>query len=236
MLKNITGEELQKHLESIIIPESSIGVHGISTSNDGIIIYRKIISNGLEIHHSYAGIVSTVCFINPQENPDTFDIKDITGYCYGIDKNNMLCNVIIAIPEIMELPDGRSIYLGKFLKYNNGYGKNDQRAFSVPINMIEKVPSQFIVGLYIRELNKYEGNFILNNNYIGLQTRENQQEFASKFYRQCNDLLSKKILTFDEIGRESARKITTLRTFANDFYYNSFINKYDTVKNSEVIK
>ena len=226
MYTNITDEQLKELLTNIIIPGSSIGVHGIGHSDNVIDVYNQIVETGLNITTPSYGVVGNVTFINPEENPDSYDIHDITSYTYGDIINNKKYTVIIAIPNIMELPYGPKYFVGNFYKFS-GYGKDDDRARSLPINKnISKVPSEFIVGAHIKEFNdKYyiiNESFLLNNNYIGLKNSDEQQLFYEKFLDN-NEELYYNLLTLDEDGIEAATVQTKWRLDKNN-YYQYFLN------------
>ena len=230
-ITDITDMQLEKILHEIVIPGSTIGLHGISTSGDGADKYKSIENSGLKNNTAY-GIVGTVEFINLPENPTKFNISDITQYRYGVDGNQISYTVIIAIPEVLELSDGQVVYLGRFLKYHM-FGKDDERAIYVPINWIKNIPSEFIVGAYTKNLKTHKTSFTLNKNYLGLKENKQQQAFATNFYTNFFELTynfhKKKLLTFDEETIDFIKKLIS-SGYDENFYYNSFIEKYDTLK------
>jgi len=182
VIENITEEQLQEILEQIVIPGSSIGVHSIDTNDTGLQIYDSILKEGLRINKSY-GLVGTISFENPIEQ---FNAYNITSYEHGMDKNNIINNVIVAIPETGYINE-EQYYIGQFFKYNGGYGKNDERANSIPLNWIkENLPKELIVGLYINDTTTGKRSLIINPDYISFKSETEQQEFSKKLFSMAD--------------------------------------------------
>lgn len=177
-MKYYSEKELEDILKQIVIPNSSIGLHGIRNRDEdidnNIDLANKILNEGLNIVMEWSGLVGTICMLGKIEQ---CNFKEITDYVYGIDKYKNIVNIIFAIPETIPMIDGDEYFVGTFPECC-GYGKNDERSTSIPFNRFidenGRFPTEFIVG-YIK--NKYRDisedfveELILNENYIGFKT------------------------------------------------------------------
>lgn len=181
-MKNIV--DLEKYLNSYVLSESCIGVHGLSKSDNFYLTAQKILNEGLNIRNE--GGLNTCCTML---NKCT-DLNRIFGYNYAKDKNDLACTILIAIPETMDDINGDTYYIGPFDDIYIG-GNEDRikyvlkHPFNAYINILKKVPKEFIVGAYIKEYEtgKFK-QFIINTNYIGLMSYEEQVTYFESIKKQ----------------------------------------------------
>ena len=216
MYKIESKEQFRKDLESIIIPESSIGLHGIDKI-DSEKIYHSIANQGLRMSSKY-GLVGNIEFRGDFEH---MDINDIYDYGYG----NKI--VLLAIPKIGEFEDVQ-FYIGSFPKNRGGYQKDDYRCDSIPIHNLKfgsYLPKEFVVGVFMHDKN--DAYFELNPNYLGL--KDNKEPF----YRQLFDSFDGKMLVFNEKNAKKAERIINM--YGNldadgTYYIKGFLNEYEGCK------
>lgn len=223
-MKYYSEKELEDILKQIVIPNSSIGVHGIKYNgkDSNIDVANKILNQGLDINMECYGLVGTICMFGKVEQ---CNFKEITGYVYGCDEHKNIVNVIVAIPETIPMIDGDEYFIGDFPEYKYGYGKNDDRARCNSFNYFtddnNRFPTEFIVG-YIK--NKYrhisegfEEEFILNENYIGLKTPIERLIYFDSIKNKLDEL---KCYKFNE------EYMNLVNIFPKPTYYQICFSKY----------
>ena len=220
----IDARSLDTKLREIVIPGSSIGVHGIKVNDvHQLDIYESIRVHGLYMTSRY-GLVGNIAFLNPIEE---YNIDDIVGYTYGID-NTAKYTVVVAIPNTIKTSDGQEYFLGNFYKYHL-YGKDDSRARALPINEMGTLPPEFVVGLYVGIVNGGSQKFYLNDRYLGLQNANYRDKFSDNFVEIIKQRTGDdSLLKIGDAGLvDSVRRLVDFG--AGSFYYTSFLEKYDNV-------
>ena len=172
------------------IPEDySVGVHGVTKSDNMIDTADCIMDKGLAIH-GWGGLLSNVKMYGQMKDLNDFWFGKIVNYFYGqTDCNEIFTNILFAFPETFTDSNGKEYFLGHFNR-NTGYAKGDDEAGdSLPINMMTEstntVPREFIFGYTINRLNSDDFRFVLNPNFIGFKSNE----FKTEFFESIKDKL-----------------------------------------------
>lgn len=233
MQTNMTSDQLYETLKMVVSPDSSIGVHNVwarDSEKSNLELASNILQNGLKITNRSYGIVGNVKMLGSINEFDQNDAYNLTKYSYGYQEDSDIVTIVVAIPETLKLLDDTEVYLGKYLKFDGGYGKDDTRALSMPINYLEVLPQEFIVGVYHSKMNESLGDFIINQSYIGLRTEEEQKLFNTQFFDSIK-AISRDWLKFDTDSFLLAlRRISMSQILfdgKSDFYVESFVEKYD---------
>lgn len=228
------GNELEEYLKRNmgLLSQSTMAVHGLSTSllvDTG----ESIINNGLKLH-GWGGISST-CEILYDEN--STDYQDLINYTYKVVDDfgkTFSCNVIVAIPSVLETSDGKKYFLGDISTADMGNSTNEYRKGNNPskdlpidtfIDQIKCIPKEFIVGYVICDSNK-EAIFRPNKNYIGVLDESKRKKFADDFISE---------IKYNEIfiGEINPNKIETYEVYMdvykrfskNTLYLNQLIDE-----------
>lgn len=241
MIENINEEKLQEIIQNVVLPNSNIGVHKMTGpyANDyeqAKIIYDKILEEGFKTRggeKASHGIISHVAMCGLSDNNIS---KNILNWEFGNYIQESI-KIIFAIPSIIE-SNGKKYYIGEYPEMGIGVDADSE---SIQYGkFVEKIPKEFILGhLKITHgpgneklfwTSKYD--FVLNNNYIGLKSQEEQQQFFDN-YESC--LRSLHILTFDEIGYNFADRMSTARTQReqSNYYCQKYFEKYEELKNTK---
>ena len=175
------------------IPENySIGIHGITSSDNHIDVANSIMNNGLMLN-GWGGILSSVEMFGRLKNMDDRDKKKLLNYFYGkVDSENKFVNVLFAFPQTLKDYDNKEYFLGYFKK-TSGYAKGvDEAGDGLPLNRMAEadslIPKEFIVGYMVQQLNSPYFQFVKNDSFIGFMSLGKQKEyFESIKNRLIND-------------------------------------------------
>jgi hypothetical protein len=164
------------------IPENySIGIHGITSSDNHIDVANSIMNNGL-ILNGWGGILSSVEMFGRLKNMDDRDKKKLLNYFYGnVDSENKFVNVLFAFPQTLKDYDNKEYFLGYFKK-TSGYAKGvDEAGDGLPLNRMAEADSliskEFIVGYIIKKCDSNYFEFVKNDSFIGFMNDGKQKEF-----------------------------------------------------------
>lgn len=168
-------------LFSQIPGDYSIGVHGISSTDDNIVTAKKIIDTGLKFK-GWGGILSNVYMFGQKKDMTDNNFDELVNYFFPVvDSNNMIVNIIVAIPESFKDSKGSEYYLGHFNRVS-GYAKGNSEAGDyLPLNKyaekIKYLPKEFIVGYSYGRYNTREFTFVRNPSFIGFMSEEDQTRY-----------------------------------------------------------
>ncbi len=209
------------------IPEDySIGVHGVTRSDNMIDTADCIMDKGLYIH-GWGGLLSNVKMFGQLRDVNDFLLEKIVNYFYGqTDCNEIYTNILFAIPETFTDRDGKKYFLGHFNR-NTGYAKGDDKAGdSLPVNMMTEstgvVPKEFIFGYTIHRLNSDDFRFILNPDFVGFMSDDKKSEVFES--------IKDKLIDAGMLDEENYFKvISTLQSFGLDIeeYHKQMLKYYE---------
>lgn len=103
---------------------------------------------------------------------------------YGYDKeNNDSYNVIVAIPEIIEL-DKENYYLGTLDSFARGSNKDADIGIYDKTFNFKDLPKEFIYGYFHNNNGKY--TFKENRNHLIFMDKEKRENFMKQFFKDNN--------------------------------------------------
>ena len=203
----IPKTELYEIVEKLLLPDSTIGLHGIKLKHNNDSLYENIsrvfniLDKGLEVkstrHHGLYGTVHMVG--NERENKEILK-ENFEAYRWA-DSVNF---IIISIPQEIECIDGRKLYLGipdieehilidgPDPDPNYSYDEISNTCLA-DVVLEQNVPSEFIIGNY-RWLNGENVNLTLNKKYVGFNGSKisidlfNELEQRIKKWKDVNDI------------------------------------------------
>ena len=185
--------------------EYSIGIHGISRTNDYVEAAKSILNEGLKLY-DWGGILRSVMMLGRLKNMDDRDKRKLFNYFYdGPDCDGRYVDVVFAFPKTLKDFDDKEYYLGFFKKVSSGYGKGiDAAGAGLPLNMMAEadhlVPREFIVGYMVHKCNSEYFEFVPNDCFIGLASEFKQKEY----FESIKDRL---IDEFNLVDKEGANKV-----------------------------
>lgn len=229
MVENLSQEKLKNLLDEIVVDGSSIGVHEITKENP-FKIYNKILEEGMYSRggtNASQGITSTIWFCGRQ-NYD-FDVKKLWDWYFQKTHEGEHCKIIIALPEIIEKSDGTKYYMGKYDNINT-YLSNQYTQYKI----IDKIPSEFIVGCILFDLHndinidttRDNYRFVLNPNYIGLKNIESQKMYYDEYNAKFALTEERYLYFMDELS-----KMKTDDPFY--IFFKDYIKKYEELNMSK---
>lgn len=231
MIENVTEEKLQEILKNIVLPGSSIGVHGIARDNPAQIA-DLIMKQGLLNSRYHSGLTGTIAFLGQVEN---IDCKDILSYTYGIyDDEGNVYTIVCAIPEVVKDETGKEYYLGVYNK-SEKHGKDDLKLHSNPTHDLGILFPEYIVGCVVRNVHTRQSKFILNGHYISFQSEKDQALInivLLSFIRDYNSHVSVYALDEDDYERVS-HMLSKIHREDLDYYRRSFVEKYESLYKGE---
>lgn len=181
--------KIVQFLDYIIVPESSVGVHGITFrkeigNNEELLkIAETIINEGLKVNKSGGQNIALTCSLFG--DAESYNRDELLDYFCGpisVSNDDTYTSIVIAIPNVMVDAEGKEYFLGNFPK---GLEKDNQVFATFPINryILDKgfIPREFIVGYIYGNVNinpgEEEYSFKSNPHYIGLRSDEEKIAF-----------------------------------------------------------
>lgn len=185
----------EEYFDSVVIPESCIGVHGISRATDVFVTANSIFEYGLNMR--YPGGLNSCCTMFGEST--AFDLSKIYRYRMWKDRNNLAGNVVIAIPKVLEDIEGNIYYIGPFEDlYLGNHKEKIERVLKHPFNAYvdskRQLPKEFIVGAYIKDYTSGAFvDFIVNSSYIGLMSDDERRAYFESIKKQVLSYGLKKV-------------------------------------------
>ena len=187
------AEEFKKEMEGIIIPGSTIGVHGMRIENENRIVndISSILTKGLIINHP-SGIVGNVALFG---TTDDWGYEEIYDYAYYF-SDNYVVNFVIAIPETF-ITSNDDIYLtclGDAADYRKNKGLQNYNKdvlnnwINEYISIKRCIPKEFIVGVMIYEKQTDRNIYMFNKNYYGNLSLEAQKLFSDSLINDIKNI------------------------------------------------
>ena len=242
MIENITEDQLQKIIEDFTLPNSNIGVHQMTGPfaddyEKVKVVYDNILQNGFIARGGYTashGVTSRICMCGINNGNEA---KNVIDWDYGNSIKEGI-KIIFAIPSIIE-SNGKKYYIGEFPE--NSKAQNPD-AESIPYSGVDIIPSEFILGCLKvtygpkndKILYPTNNTFIINTNYIGIKSFEEQQQFFDSYSSKLDKML---IPTFDERGHYIATELCKdeILDKKSTYYYNMFFEKYKEINNNKTL-
>ena len=203
----IPKKELYETIEKLLLPDSTIGLHGIKLKHNNDTLEENmsrvfnILDNGLEVKSTrHRGLYGTVQIVgNIKEDREL--LKECFKTYRWTDSVNF---IIISIPQEVQCIDGRKLYLGipDIEEHNIIDSPNPDPNYSyddiantclADVILEQNVPNEFIIGNY-RWLNGDNVNLTLNKNYAGFKDGKisinlfNELEERIKRWQDINDV------------------------------------------------
>jgi len=178
-----SSNEFRRQVENVALSGSSIGVYSFGDDNDSELIANTVTDmfyNGIN-NKRKGHIINNISF---------YGTTNDWGYREVL-YNNMP-QIIVAIPEVLTAYNGDTYYLGNFdfldvrkHKFHERDNGNITRLwFYDYMNHVDCFPCEFILGATIYDSKKKEASFILNPNFIGLQSEEEQTKVVSDIFKK----------------------------------------------------
>lgn len=187
-LKIIDDLNKVEQIRSLIVPGSTIAVHGVTSDSDN---HRRIIlsimyGNGLNTNKN--SNIYYNCSVKGKED----SLENALNYMYA-DNNGTYTNIVFAIPDVIENSNGETIFMGSLPKDSGGYVDKYNRSFNgLLINkFIEEqgyIPKEFILGFVVGKYNSDGINeeFVVNPHYIGCTDIIDRRKFGDSFLEKCS--------------------------------------------------
>ena len=236
MIENIDQSKLQEVINAVVGQNASIGVHGISTSDeskeekDPKNVLVSIMSEGLRMSTRHTGLTGTIRFLDLEDC--AYDIIGHAAY-QTEDENGIIYRVICALPEVMEDKNGEKYYLGKYDNVRQ-LGKDNIKVQTLPTHDLSSLPKEFIVGFLAQNVDTGKATFVLNKNYYNIQDEEKKRNIEDTFLQnlKSDKNSNMNLLPLNEDGYEKATKICEIYSKIgqepiNEYYLKSFIEKYN---------
>lgn len=164
----------------------SVGVHGVVGFSNHIKLADNMLKNGI-VMQSSGGMLSNLQMFGQKKNMGSFLLDKLKNYSYTAEFNNVIVNVLVAVPDYLETSDGGKYFLGHF-NYSELSNTRENAENNLPLNIITDmerlIPKEFVVGYVYKNFLGNNMSYVSNPKFIGLLSEEKRQIFIDEFIKK----------------------------------------------------